>query len=222
MREPLIEVSVPAPSREVEQRARDALVQAEATQIANADDYQQASEQLRALKAKWRQVDETRKQLRQPLDLALKRLQAFFAGPLDFLEQAEAILKRKLVAYADEQGRLRREEQTRANAEAERQRARLLAKAARADAAGKTDAALVLEDQATATVAPIIEADMPKICGQSLRETWCFEIKEASALPREYLTADLPRIRRVVQALKGDARIAGVRVWSERRLASGS
>jgi hypothetical protein len=56
----------------------------------------------------------------------------------------------------------------------------------------------------------------------STREVWKFEITDAAQIPREYLVVDEARIRKVVQALKGDAKIPGVRVYPERQIAAGA
>ena len=79
-----------------------------------------------------------------------------------------------------------------------------------------------LEHRAQTVVAPVIDRAPPKVPGISTREVWSFEITDASALPREYLMPDEQKIRRVVQALKENTAIAGVRVWPEKSIAAGS
>lgn len=71
-------------------------------------------------------------------------------------------------------------------------------------------------------VAPVIEREAPKVAGVSTRESWKFEITDPAVVPRQYLVIDEAKIRKVVQALKADAQIPGVRVWSERQLAAGA
>jgi len=61
--------------------------------------------------------------------------------------------------------------------------------------------------------APVVPA--PVATGLSLRKVWKFRIKDAALLPREYLIPDEVKIGRVVRALKGDAKIPGVSVYSE-------
>lgn len=71
-------------------------------------------------------------------------------------------------------------------------------------------------------VAPVVEREAPKVAGVSTREVWRFEVLDAAQVPRQYLAVDEAKIRKVVQALKADAQIPGVRVWSERQLAAGA
>lgn len=69
-------------------------------------------------------------------------------------------------------------------------------------------------------VAPVIECEAPKVAGIATREVWRFEVTDPALVPREYLVVDEAKIGKVVRALKGDTAIAGVRVYSERQLAS--
>ena len=69
-------------------------------------------------------------------------------------------------------------------------------------------------------VAPVVDREAPKVAGIATREVWRFEVTDPALVPREYLVVDESKIGKVVRALKGDAVIAGVRVYSERQLAS--
>jgi len=76
------------------------------------------------------------------------------------------------------------------------------------------------EETAAITVAPVINRSAPKISGIATREDWKYEILDASLVPGEFKVIDRERLQRVVSALKGDSNIPGVRVWSERVIAS--
>ena len=67
--------------------------------------------------------------------------------------------------------------------------------------------------------APIIP-DAPNAAGLSLREDWKFAIVDAASIPREYLVPDEVKIGRIVRVLKGEAKIPGVRIWSEKSVSS--
>jgi hypothetical protein len=51
--------------------------------------------------------------------------------------------------------------------------------------------------------------------GVGRRDVWHYEVLDAAQVPREYLTVDHTKLGRVVRALKGAARIPGVRIWVE-------
>ncbi|HLF13209.1 MAG TPA: hypothetical protein VJA26_18570 [Gammaproteobacteria bacterium] len=252
----LVELSIPTPTNAAAERAQSALAHAQSMNIVTAEQYEAGAMELQAIKGKWREIDEARKQLVKPIDEARKRIQEFFGAPLAFLEKAEGIVKGKLTTFQNEQERIRREEQRKAEEAARKERERLEAQARETErkarekaaaerraaeeaaAAGRAEEAarlaeraaatenkaaekaIELEQRAAAIVAPVIQREAPKVAGLSMRETPKFEIVDASKLPREYLVADESRIRKVVNALKMDANIPGVRVWMDKTPAS--
>lgn len=120
-----------------------------------------------------------------------------------------------------EQERLRREAEEAAAAGRAAEAAKLAAKADRVEekAAAKIE---TLQMREAMVVAPVVEREAPKVAGVATREVWKFEVTDPSLVPRQYLVVDESKIRKVVQALKSDAGIPGVRVWSERQLAAGA
>lgn len=226
--------------------------------VATPVQYADAGEQLKQVKAAMKRLDDLRKGMTRPLDVAKKAIMDFFRAPEEKLVRAESGIKRAMIAYSDEQERIRREEQRKAEEAARKERERLEAVAREAErkarekadaerkaaeaaaAAGRAAEAAKLMAKAAATeeraavkaeeaaqqasmvVAPIIQREPQKIAGISNRETWRFEVLDASLVPREFLTVDEHKIRKYVAAMKGDAKIAGVRIYSEKILASGA
>ena len=117
--------------------------------------------------------------------------------------------------------RIRDEEQRKANAKADADRKRLLEAAERNAAKGNESKAEQFQERAAAVVAPVSQAAAPKIGGIAIPKVWTFAITDADLIPREYLIVDETRIRKVVTALKGDTRIAGVRVFEQKRISAG-
>lgn len=226
--------------------------------VASPVQYTDAGEQLKQIKAAMKRLDDLRKGMTRPIDAAKKAIMDFFRAPEDKLARAESGIKRAMLMYSEEQERIRREEQRKAEEAARKERERLEAiareterkarekadaerKAADAAAAGgraaeaaklmakaqatEERAAAKAEEaaqQAAMVVAPIIQREAPKVSGISTREVWLFEVTDPVAVPREYLMVDESKIRKVVGALKADTVIAGVRVYSDKRMASGS
>lgn len=167
----LVSLSIPTPSNAASDRAKEALDRAQSVTITTAEQYEAVADDLKQVKAKWKEVDDQRKALLAPIDEARKKTHGFFRAPLEFLERAETLLKGKLVAYQDEQERRRQEEQRKVEAEARRERERLEAEAREAErkarekadeqrrqaeeaaAAGKTEEAARLAARADATEA---------------------------------------------------------------------
>lgn len=249
------------PSAQPEVRAliakTDVIVsEAEAFKIVTPLQYADAGEVLKRIKAHAKQLEDTETGITRPINAGLKALRELFRGPRDRATHAENLVKRQMMAFNDEQERIRREEQRKADEIARKERERIEAiareterkarekaaeerKAAEAAAAAgraeeaarltaKADATeqkaadkvLTLGEQATTIVAPVIHREPPKVSGVSTREVWKFAVSNAAAVPREYLSVDETKIRKVVQALKGDTQIAGVRVYSEKQLAA--
>lgn len=133
-------------------------------------------------------------------------------------EEAAAAERRKAEEAAAE---LRRKAEAEAAAGNAAEAAKLQQRADTKLEKAETKAA-TLESQAQTVVAPIIRRDPPKVTGINYREAWKFEVTDVSLVPREYLMVDETKIRKIVQAMKGDTKIAGVRVYSEKQIASGA
>lgn len=190
--------------------------------VATAESYSHAGEDLKRIKGAKARLETIRKTMTKPLDDAKKAIMDFFRGPSDQLDRSEASIKRAMIAFADEQDRIRREEQRKAEEAARKERERIEAQARKAAESGKAGKAEMLQERAANVVAPVIHREAPKVIGVSTREVWKFEITDPAALPREYTMPDDTKIRKVVGALKGETQIAGVRVWAEKQLAAGT
>lgn len=218
----LVDLKIAQPDNTAETRARQALARVDGMSVANAEDYQVAADELMAIKRKWNEVEVQRKELKGPIDEAAKRIQAFFKPPLDFLAQAEAVLKRKMVTWKSEQDRIAREEQRKADEKARKERERLEREAAKAAAAGREERAEVLRERAEVVVAAPVAPVAPKVSGISTRKAYMFRIVDASKVPDQYKVIDEKRIGAVVRALKMDANIPGVEVYEELTMATRS
>lgn len=86
--------------------------------------FEMASDDLMAVKALQKQVEAQRTAITGPLNAATKAVNDLFRAPKEYLEQAEAALKRPMVAWTAEQERLaavaRREAEEQARKERER------------------------------------------------------------------------------------------------------
>ena len=196
--------------------------------IASADD-------LKKIKAKAKELNETRMSLTRPIEESKKKIIAFFKEPLDFLSRAEDAVKKAMIIWQQEQERLRREEEARLaeiqRKEAERLQREAAKEAARAESL-KTDKAkaaaaakaeeLKAQAEATTAIAPTVESTVEEVSGISTRKAWKFEIVDKEKLPREYMIPDEKYIGQMVRATKGRKEIPGVRIYSEDIIASRS
>lgn len=195
---------------------------AEGYRVTTPVEYEAGANDLRRVKAAQKRIEDLRTMFVGPLNAHVKRINDFFRGPAARLADAESKIKRGLLVYQQEEERRRQEEQRRLEEQARKERERLARQAEKAAAAGKAEKADALEARAAQVVAPIIQTETPKVAGVSTREVWKFEITDKAKLPTEYTLPDEPKIRRVVQALKGDTNIPGIRVYAEKQLAAGA
>ena len=226
--------------------------------ITTTEQFSQAGEMLKAVKGALKQIETQRVEITGPINESLRKINAQAKAAAEPFVKAENAIKGAMVAYQDEQERLRREEQRRVEEAARKERERLAAlqreeertarekavalrrEAEAAAAAGRAAEAAKLAARAVSTeersaakvedlhlreamvVAPVIDREPPKVAGVATREVWKFEITDPARVPDQYKVVDEARVRKVVQALKADANIPGVRVYSERQLAAGA
>jgi hypothetical protein len=154
------------------------------------------------------------------------------------LSEAEAILKRAMVAYDDAQERLRREEETRLREQARldderRQLEEAAALELEADRTG--DAALrdVAEQLLVAPVpTPVVIAPKttPKVAGITFRETWSARVVNVKALIAHiaahpecanYVTPNLTALNAAVRAQRHGFQVPGVEAVCQKSAAAG-
>lgn len=218
----LVELNISRPDGTAKKRAEKALENAEAFEIKTADDYELAAAELSAIKSKWNEIEADRKALKEPINIAARNVQAFFKPPLEFLSRAEAIVKKKMVAWKNEQDRIAREAQRKAEEKARKEQERLDRQADKAEAAGRSERAETLRERAASTVPVMPQSEAPKVSGISDRKVWQFEITDPAKVPDKYKVIDEKKIRGVVRAMKGDTEIPGVRVFEESTIAARS
>lgn len=201
--------------------ANKRLQRAQLLVINNDQDYEAASELLKDATAFERLTESGMEQTLKPLNTAVKEIRSRWKPTCEIAAKVRTIIKKHIAGYLDKKEAEQRRLQQLADENARRERERLEKKAIKEDAKGNTDAAAAIAQQAAMTVAPVIRTDTPKIAGQSVREAWLFQIEDASLIPRQFLKPDEQKIRAFVNAMKAEAVIAGVRIYPEKRIASG-
>lgn len=139
----IVDVRIPAPSAEVATRAQASLTTARAITVDSPVMFELAAEELQAVKAKWRELDEQRKGMTEPLRLAEKRINDFFRAPLAYLADAESVIKGAMLTFTQAEEAKRREQQRLADEAAAAERRRLQEEARAAEAKAREEAARV-------------------------------------------------------------------------------
>lgn len=218
------------PAQEVASEALTWPERARAAAVTDVDSYRMTAEMLLGIKALRAKVAETfdphiQNAYRAHKDLVAEKQKA--EAPLS---EAERIIKDALRAFDAEQERIRREEQRRLEEVARKQEEDdRLARAAAMELEGQAFGDEALVDEAHALIegpaqpmpiAPVAKAT-PKVQGISYRDVWRFEVVDPTKVPRQFLQVNESAIRSVVNGLKGNAQIPGVRVYCEREVAAG-
>jgi hypothetical protein len=199
------------------QTGRNRLLERAKSLVVNSvENYQTACEIVKGIAELRKMIEADFKPAKSSAYDTWKAICAQEKNHLDGLSEPDRIVRSKISDYNVEQERIRREEERKAREVAERQaEERKIQEAIKAEAQGRPELANTILDTPV-VAAPIVvpKATVPKVEGVSMATTWKFEITDSSLIPREYLTVDETKIRKVVQALKEQSSIPGVRVYS--------
>ncbi|ABN87738.1 hypothetical protein X880_6062 [Burkholderia pseudomallei MSHR4032] len=155
--QPLVNLQVPRPEDALFKGAERALASAKAFEIDCAEVRDLAVQDLTKIKGLQKDLDTKRKAITQPIDAAKKAVMDLFRAPTDYLEQAEALLKKAIQGYDREQERLRIAEQARLEEAARQERARMEAEAAAREAAAQAEAQRIQREAEQAAAAGDVE-----------------------------------------------------------------
>lgn len=138
------------------------------------------------------------------------------------LVAAETVLKRKLADFTvvEERRRLAAARQDTA-AVTEARTDQIWREVDALEAAGYREEASALATELVMSPLAVVLTPAPvKARGLATREIWKYEVVNATQVPPEYWTIDHQKLGAVVRAVKGSVAIPGVRVWTERTIAS--
>lgn len=241
--QPLASITTPD-KQDIERRAKSALEMVKSMMVETAGDYELAADELRAIKQRQKALEEERTKITKPLNAVVKAVNDLFRAPGDFLDQAESIIKNKMLAYTKEQQRIEDERRIEAEkqAAAERERLENEAKAMREAAlkeaqqsSGDSNSVAAVEEKAAqiemqaALVSPVvIQAETPKVQGISRRAKTVAEVVDKKALVKhiaenehllDLLVVDSVKLRQMANALGENLNLPGVSVTKEDLLA---
>ena len=195
--------------------------------ISNQEEYESAAVILKQVKSRYNELDKQRKEITTPLDVAKKAVMDLYRKPLELLESGEKLIKRAIANFTEEQEKIalakQRELQRLSEIEAEKERKKLEAKIARADASGKLEKVAELQEQKEAIseiVVPVITPQVDKVSGISFSENWKAEVIDFSKLADEFKLPNMEALNKIAKATKGSLAISGVRFYSEKVVSS--
>ena len=208
-----IDVSV---IKEVEKDTQLMTQEASALVIRTQKDFETAGSLRMKIKGKIKELDEKRKSITIPLDIAKKNIMALFNPIIDRLNNGIEIIDQGVIIFSDEQDRKAREAQAKADQEARLAREKAEARARELEAQGKTERAQAMQAKADAVIAPVIIPATPKVAGQGIQEKWYAEVVDFKILPDAYKLPDQSALDKLASATKGRVPMAGVRFYSKK------
>lgn len=162
-----------------------------------------ASEELRRLVARKKEIEELRLSLTRPIDEAKKRIMDLFRAPTDRLSEAEGMLRKGIVAYQvkerEEADRKRREAEATARAERERLE--------REQAAAEAEARRIREEQVKAERERLAAIERERAAGN---EAAAKEAERVAREEAEKAAAAEAEARAKADAAKAEIEIADV------------
>jgi len=179
-----------------------------------------ADTDLSKIKEKLKDLEERRKEITKPLDIAKASAMELFRKPIELLTTARERINMAMSAYKREQERIRQEQERKlqemARKEEDRKRKILEERAAKAEASGKAEKAEELRAKAEEVFipAPIVQSTVVETKNKP-RQVWKYRVVDEKLVPREYLTIDDLKVGQVARATKGSLSIPGIEIFSE-------
>jgi hypothetical protein len=225
-------VASPA-GQELQHQATEWTELAKSTVVVDALSYEIAATHLQAIKALQAEADETFDPIIKRAHETHKEALAQKKHITDPLTQAEAVLKRSMASYVQDQERKRLEEERRLREQAELEAAQAReAEIEEAEAHGATVEEVQAIAQSPLRVSPVITAPVTtRVQGIISREVWKAEVTNLIALVKfvsanpQFISLIQPNtaaINGLARSLRSTMNIPGVRVWSEANIAAGA
>jgi len=217
-------LEIPAEAQNLVTQTWEDLAIAESFSISSNKAYAEAGEILKTIKGRYREIENKRREMTLPLDEAKKRVMDFFRQPLERLSNAERLIKGAMVAFTQEQERIRQAEEQRIQAlareEQERLDKELEKQITQAQEEGDNERAESLLDTATKIAVPLVQTEKPKVQGIKTITRWRYKIVDEALIPREYLMPNEKLLADMAIMTKGTIKVPGVEFYSESIVAS--
>ena len=182
----------------IKEEINKAIAIANDIKIANIEDEARAIELLKKIKEVGQLITTKKEAITKPINEALKNARSFFSPFENQYDEAERIIKNKLIAFRVEQTK----KQEIATAKIEKKVEE-----------GKMDFKIANEKLTAIQLPKTIEAQQASVQYRTIREV---VIEDESKLPREYLVPNMARIKE--DALAG-REIAGVKIVEKQTIA---
>jgi hypothetical protein len=189
-------------------RAQSALAFIESFAVDSNETYELAADELKAIKARAKSLEDQRTGITGPINAALRGINALFKSPCDLLERAEGILKTKMLAWQREQERVAAEVRRQAEeaAAAERRRLEQEAAARQREADAQARAAAEAAAAGDAQAASIATANAQRAAAEAQSAATTAQVVVAAVVP-----IAAPKAKGISTSTKVDFEIVSLR-----------
>jgi len=211
-------------AQEAAEKALSVPQMAQAVVVVDNDTFAKAGEVLTLVKALRKEIDKSYDPIIKAAHLTHKEAVKSKKIADEPLVKAEKHLKPQIGSYLKKKEQERIEEEARLMREAEKkaddERIRLAAEAE--DAGAHEEAEAIIDEEPEPVAPPIVVDDTPKLDGVSVRQNWKFKIVDESKIPRKYMVPNEKAIGAMARSLKSMADIPGVTFYPEDSVAAGA
>ncbi len=172
-------------------------------EIASPEQYSEASDILRTVQLRAKQIEEKRLSYTRPLDASKNQIMHDFKLVLEPLEKFIDELKAKMIGFAKAEQAKRDKEQKEIEAVALKE----------AKETGQSEIVVPIVNEPVKTT-------RSSLASTTIKKTWKGKVVDESLIPREYLSVDQVKINAAVRA--GVRKIPGVEIAQEENLSQRS
>ncbi len=188
------QVVIKEETKEIVSETSSIVFTAEEMDILDESGMKDAADLLGVIARTKKKIEDKRQFFAKPLNEQVKKINTLFKGYMKPLEDAEIILKNKVIKYRQKQKKKQEQEEQRLKELVEQEKIEVPVPSF------KPQEKTVRSDMST----------------MSARKTWDFEIEDESQIPREYLMVDEKAIRKAVKS--GIRSIPGVKIYEKEGL----
>ena len=189
--------------------------------IKTPEEYQVAMSALKTVNALLKSTDDTYEAKVKDIKAAVKRIQDHFKKPMEILAAMKITLKAKITIFDTylEHERIKQQEALRLKAQQDAKK--LADRAVKAEASGKAEKAQALQEQAAmvANNVPVVDNAI-KTEGAHYTKKYRYVIEDESKIPEVYWQLNEVMVGKQVRASEGKQIIPGIRIISEKVLAT--
>lgn len=216
-------IAAPTERQLLEKQSHAAVTQAQGLAVVDGESYQSAGNVLKSHKTLLKRIDAELDPIIRAQREALDAQRALKKRLTDPVEQAEAIIKGKMLTFQQAEEAKRRAEELRLREEARKaEEERRLAEAVAAEQNGQPEVAEAIIAEPVVAPPIVLPKATPKVDGISSRKIFKFKIVDERLIPREYMKVDEVKIGQYARMQKGQGNIPGVEFYAEETMSAGA